>query len=518
MKLLRNFFVQALVFVATVLCMHSCSCDGDRSLEAKLKFISDDADFVVVVNLEKLMTEADITVEDDQLVLPDYLTKASSAIDKNMKKALNKVSDFKGLDFTQVVVAGWDIFDEGDYDPRTDKWVRGKARVMAIFNITDEDDFFKSVEAENSKATLEKDGDYKYVDMGGSYPRIYIKDKMAIMVEGKDDAEFIDERIEKAESKPLQEWKVKYLGNEENIATALIAGKAIDEVMGSEQSKTINRMLDAELSTVWVGIDASLKGPTLNASASVMDKEGKVLENKYAGVINTDLLKYVHPNDLLVVASGVKSMEGLSQVPDYMISSQLRPMVRALTGLTNVSTMMSFGPRTNQSISNFGPTSVRVTMALSANGSEVRDVYNYLCAWMEYVQVSMSSSYYMDEPVYGHQNDYPTTYSLTVPVGYSESMTINAELDGNTVIVSNETISRGGSVNYEASEFSGKALMVKGVLPKNLSQLKEFELPYGVVATLSMENTMKIDACVAMTGTDDKFLTALCNMISNFGK
>ncbi|MDE6396883.1 MAG: hypothetical protein K2K84_06405, partial [Muribaculaceae bacterium] len=422
MKLLRNYLFQTLLVVAAVLSLHSCSCSGPKTMEGKLDKVSDKAQLIVTVNIEKLFEQLDITVSDKGTIeLPSYITKCVNMIGAD-KKSLRKLTEFKGIDYTQAVIAGYDLDDDEYYDDEKEKWVSGDQFVMMIFNVSDEDDFVKSVKDADSNAWCGDSEGYTVVTTSdGHGPKFLIKDGLAYLVKDDISVSDLERRLEAAKDVPLASWKKDYLSADDSEVAVLLSGDIFDQLPKDAQ-RTLSMGMDVDLMTASLGYKGDLNGPTASVTCAFLDKDGNPVKLDFTKNIDTSLLKYVNENDLAVGAAGLSSLSRfktiLNQMGIYGMPSEVRRSLDKVLDFKDVTALFATGPLTDKSFMEWNNPAeeLRYTLAISVNPSDMSDLYGFVCDLMSLGSNDSVAVY--DNPEVGKpMANYPDKHTVRVQTG-----------------------------------------------------------------------------------------------------
>lgn len=534
-KLMRSYLFQFLLVVAAVITMHSCSCHGDDTLEGKLDKVSDKAQVVSILNLEQLMDQTEITTNDKgEIEFPSYLTKLMSAfMSSGQLRQINKVKEFRGLDFTQVVFAGYDLDDSGEYDYEKDKFIKGSAFQMLIFNVKDEDDFIKSVKELDKTAWSGDNDGYTVVTTANSKgPKFLIKGSLAYMVDEDVTPKELEDKIDKAKETPLSEGKKEYLNREGNVIAAIVSGPIFDMLPKATRTP-LTMAIDIDLSTAMLGISAKLDGPTVSANFALLDKEGKPAPLKVASPINPEILSFVNENDLLVGAIGISSLDYINRIPDSngyagQEIQGIKEMLKPFADFKEITVMFAAGLKTDKPVTDLGNfNDFRLTLALNSKSGDMNNLYGYVCDYMNAIEQE-SEGIETPEPVIGRPSrNYGDEYSVSFKVATSydyytdtytyETFNLYTKKSGNTVVISNAPISKKGSKNFTTEDVKDKTSFLKVILPKDLPNLKGMKIPTGAIFTAYAGQTSESEFTLSLTGTDKKFIPAIAEMILNAG-
>ncbi len=532
MKLLRNYLFQTLLVVAAVLSMHSCSCGGAKSMEGKLDKVSDKAQVIVALNIEKLFDQLDITVSDKGTIeLPSYITKCVNLMGGD-KKAVRQLTEFKGIDFTQAVFVGYDLDDQGHYDDDKEKWVNGDSFMMMIFNVSDEDDFVKSVKDADSQAwSGESEGYTVLTTSDGRGPKFLIKDGLAYLVDDDTSVKDLERRLEAAKDVPLASWKKDYLSGDDAELAVLLTGDIFDQ-MPREFQSSLASSVDIDIMTASMGFKGDLDGPTASLTGALFDKDGNPAKLDFTEKIDTSLLKYVHENDLAVGACGLNSLSRLKTLINRMgvngMPTELENSMNKILNFKDLTMMFAAGPLNDKSFMDWNNPAeeMRFTMAVSGKPNDMSDLYNFVCEIMD-INSNDSTAYYGAPELGKPVSTYPDKYSVRVMTGGRYNWEIDdyeytymnfyAQKQGNTIVFSNAPIADKGSNNFTAAEFADKTSMFKFVMPKNLPNLGGIKLPNGFVFSCWGGDTAEGTAQLSITGTEEKIVPALVEMAMSFG-
>ena len=169
MKLKRLFSPFMLVAFAMAAVMSSCTNKAETIEDKLKKYVSDDVDVVVALDLKRTLEAAEISSnEDGSLELPGYLNSfVKDVLSSSDKKQLNKFLDFKGFDWSNTVMG---IKIEGK---EADK-IEG----LLVFSVKDDDEFADAIENETELSKDEEDG---YIVLSDKSGCVLVKGKVGFM-------------------------------------------------------------------------------------------------------------------------------------------------------------------------------------------------------------------------------------------------------------------------------------------------------------------------------------------------
>jgi len=563
-KLHRNYFLQALLFVLAVVGMNSCSCNSKETIEDKLTYlVSDDADVIMTGDISRALSALEISVKDDKLVLPDYLLDfVSTAGGRRSARELDESTDLiKGIDYTNAIVA---LRFEGEVPD-----------MLISFNVTDEDEFYKSLTDINEDFDIEESGDYKVIT-NNEKAAFLIKDNLATFViehgnpaDVDDAVELLDKWIAKAEESPLADWKKSYL-TQPAIFSAWYGFGMLNEANPYAMQKLQEQLdaagVDFKFDELSCGIRLDLAGSSAKANITMFDSNGEVMKNPCAGTFDTSLLDYAISTDYVAasVAINEKGINSFVKAFRTIISKEIESRrnsayydswdeqyISQLTEMSNVvvslaesfdgNAMVALGtaPGVTLSGSNFTePSTYHFVAAVKCKPGKTRQIYDLLCQGLDAACASSANNYY-DAPIAADSvavapaaeavevaapaANFGDSYSnrMRVQNGYNSNydpiytyINLYAKIEGNTIVFSNAPISRNGGSNFDRNVFGSNATAVQINLDKDSPLLSAFDLPCGVDATITATDTFDMD--ITFSGTSQNFVPALVKIINGF--
>ncbi len=519
MKLKRFFSPVMLMAVAIAGIFASCSNEA-ASIEDKLtKYVSDDTDVIVTINVDRALAAGEVTKnEDGVLELPDYLNDAvKDALSKKDRKFLDAALEFKGLDWTNTVIAA-KMKTKDDYV--------NLRNMLIIFSISDADEFIQSIEDyPKSKFSLDEEGEDGFTVVSNKDAAILINGNVGFIAFDNDgpckatkSASIIKEWEDAAGEKQLAQWKVEQL-KAQKIGNVLINCKFIAKLVEKEMDSARERkMAEAfqldKLEDICYLMNFDIEGATTSAEAKLLDKDGKefVHPAPKLGKIDASLLAYASSNDLFAGALATGDLTQLinTYVDAGMISNadaaEAKKMVK---NLNNATIFVSGGPADGvRSFSkpNFGNWHL-VAAVKFENSNNAKNFIDLLSAQLgNQLNVDENGNMSLSIPTdYSYQYN-PYTYEYeSVPISYQ---TIYIKHSGNELAISNTSITKANSSRFNAKDFAGKTFAFGAVVAKENPLLTQFNVPFGakVQASASVSSAA---ASISLTGTKDNFIPAI---------
>lgn len=555
-KLHKNYFLQALLFVLAVVGMNSCSCNSKDTIEDKLNYlVPDNADIILTGDISRAMSALEISAEDGKIVLPEYfLDFVSTTVDRRAAREIEENTDYiKGIDFTNAIMA------MRLADRRPD--------VVAAFNITDEDEFYNALTDINEDFEIEESGDYKVITYD-ERAAFLIKDGLATVffeegepLEVDDAVEALDKWIAKVEESPLADWKKTYLTQPAIFGAWYNIGTLSD--LEPKAKREFQNLLDAQnidlkLADLSCGLRFDLAGPSAKANFTLFEKDGEIVKNPCAGTFDTALLDYATPTDYVAasVAFSDKGMKNFINAYKSIINQQINERrqspyydswdeqyISELQGISEIVTniaesfdgnaMVAMGTASDATLSGsdlLDPNTYHFVAAVKCKPGKAREIYNMMCMGIDAAcaQSAETTDSAMVAPtaevapaVVPAAKDYADSYNNRIRFenGYDSNynstysyIDLYAKIEGNTIIFSNASISRKGGSNFDRNIFGSNAIALQVNLDKDSPLLKAFDLPCGINATITATDTFDMD--ITFSGTSQNFVPAIFKIIS----
>lgn len=525
MKLKRLFSPFMLVAFAMAAVMSSCTNKAETIEDKLKKYVSDDVDIVVALDLKRTLEAAEISSnEDGSLELPGYLNSfVKDALSSSERKNLNKFLDFKGFDWTNTVMGIKVEGKEAD-----------KMEALLVFSVKDDDEFADAIENETDLSKDEEDG---YIVLSDKEGCVLVKGKVGFMAFNQKGVcksgsaiEMVEAWEDAADDKEIAQWKIDKL-KEEKVAKVLMSMKAPMNIAKNDLSDREYDQLKSlgldKLSDAYLYADFDLNGPTASLGFKVLADGGKEFKvpGLNLGTIDASLLDYANSNDIAAAAIATGDLNELVDkfVNMGLISGSDVSNARQFTQLASGATLMVAGGPAN-GLSSFMNSdylgnwhivaAVRFSSQSNADtflslmqsliGSEINSdgAGNMSMS----VPTSVESRYNYD--TYEYEN-YPTNFK-----------TIYIKHDGKDVVVSNAPISRSGSCSIDRNIFSGKTMAFAIDMPKSNSVMAQLGMPFGAKAVLNGTSSTA-DLSVSITGASGKLIPTLFKFIyenmDNFG-
>lgn len=498
--------------------MTLASCGNNTSVSDKIKeYIPDDCMMVVSGDVERALGQLNCkTNSDGQIELPDELSQLTS-----YDKDINKLLDFKGIDWNNVVVG---VRDKGE-----------KLSALVIFSVTDIDTFCKSMKDAEDDETLEVDKDGDYTTFGDKRHVIALKDNLGFLaikngtlVKQSKAASTIDEWRDNAKESPLADWKLDYM-TQNRIFNMLIDGKKVGNMLMDFMPYGINSLPSMEyLTKGFMGFHMDADGPQITMGGEFMDADGKTKTIPQAGSFDASLLAYASPKDIMAFGTGFGSTKdmalGFGALPG--MNKQMLEQLQAVYDLFDGSSLMGaagplngLGSFTDPQYDNWH--FVAAAKLKGDNASKAKDLIAMLAAAADSAAVT-GNEMVLNIPVKYSYDDFDYEYSE--PDFYGDDYVQQPKItygklyikqEGDVLVVSNAPISK-QSNSFKAGEFEGKCGEFQFALTK--SDLKEYsglEIPFGVSFVVDApKGGGSCSAVLALTDTEGSIYD---NLVKVFG-
>ncbi len=498
--------------------MMLASCGNNTSVSDKIKeYIPDDCMMVVSGDIERALGQLNCkTNSDGQIELPDELSQLTS-----YDKDINKLLDFKGIDWNNVVVG---VRDKGE-----------KLSALVIFSVTDIDTFCKSMKDAEDDETLEVDKDGDYTTFGDKRHVIALKDNLGFLaikngtlVKQSKAASTIDEWRDNAKESPLADWKLDYM-TQNRIFNMLIDGKKVGNMLMDFMPYGINSLPSMEyLTKGFMGFHMDADGPQITMGGEFMDADGKTKTIPQAGSFDASLLAYASPKDIMAFGAGFGSTKdmalGFGALPG--MNKQMLEQLQAVYDLFDGSSLMGaagplngLGSFTDPQYDNWH--FVAAAKLKGDNASKAKDLIAMLAAAADSAAVT-GNEMVLNIPVKYSYDDFDYEYSE--PDFYGDDYVQQPKItygklyikqEGDVLVVSNAPISK-QSNSFKAGEFEGKCGEFQFALTK--SDLKEYsglEIPFGVSFVVDApKGGGSCSAVLALTDTEGSIYD---NLVKVFG-
>ena len=498
--------------------MMLASCGNNTSVSDKIKeYIPDDCMMVVSGDVERALGQLNCkTNSDGQIELPDELSQLTS-----YDKDINKLLDFKGIDWNNVVVG---VRDKGE-----------KLSALVIFSVTDIDTFCKSMKDAEDDETLEADKDGDYTTFGDKRHVIALKDNLGFLaikngtlVKQSKAASTIDEWRDNAKESPLADWKLDYM-TQNRIFNMLIDGKKVGNMLMDFMPYGINSLPSMEyLTKGFMGFHMDADGPQITMGGEFMDADGKTKTIPQAGSFDASLLAYASPKDIMAFGAGFGSTKdmalGFGALPG--MNKQMLEQLQAVYDLFDGSSLMGaagplngLGSFTDPQYDNWH--FVAAAKLKGDNASKAKDLIAMLAAAADSAAVT-GNEMVLNIPVKYSYDDFDYEYSE--PDFYGDDYVQQPKItygklyikqEGDVLVVSNAPISK-QSNSFKAGEFEGKCGEFQFALTK--SDLKEYsglEIPFGVSFVVDApKGGGSCSAVLALTDTEGSIYD---NLVKVFG-
>lgn len=508
MKIFRSYFFQALLFVAAVVAMQSCSCNKLESPADKLDdCVPDDVDMVIVGDVARVLEQAGIGVKDGGLELPGYLTDAIDFFNGDSEIVAETLGTDIGIDWTNAVFAAKGI-STGDPD------------AIICFNVTDEDKLYSAMEGLSDK--IEKDQEDDYITIGDHSGSILIKDHTGWMVmsdgrplAGEKAVKMLEKWREKAQKKPLADWKKQYL-TQQAAVTMLISGR---EIRDREANQGAMLVTGEPMAGSWIGATVDFDGSSLRCAMTMFGKDGKTLPDNMVGAINTDLLKYAGKDALVAVAGNLKPV-AISTIAARELSS-IRNDYRYHGYYYSTSHYLEMKEKFWEQI----PTHVNGTVMAFVGMDHQHKPSVTVAVECKSAQAAQELESSLREMVMSKEGQIDVPVEVPAAEGDSIAQPVRAypytpeqlgcytRTDGNVLVVSTEPAQQGANNRFDADVFNGKGVAAQVIFDNKGDLLGGYDLPYGMDIKASAGTDMDVKASVTLTDTQMNIIPAFVKTI-----
>lgn len=499
--------------------MTLASCGNSSSVSNKIKeYIPDDCMMVMSGDVERALGQLNCkTNSDGQIELPDELSQLTS-----YDNDINKLLDFKGIDWNNVVVG---VRDKGE-----------KLSALVIFSVTDIDTFCKSMKDADEGDGLDVEDVDGYTTVGDKNHVIALKDKLGFMaikngrlVKRSKVAATIDEWRDNAKESPLADWKLDYM-TQNRIFNMLIDGKKMSNmILADMMPYGINSLPSMEyLTKGFLGFHMDADGPRITMGGEFMDADGKTKTIPQAGSFDASLLAYASPKDIMAFGTGFGSTKDMAQGFGALpgMNKQMLEQLQAVYDLFDGSSLMGaagplngLGSFTDPQYDNWH--FVAAAKLKGDNASKAKDLIAMLAAAADSAAVT-GNEMVLNIPVKYSYDDFDYEYSE--PDFYGDDYVQQPKItygklyikqEGNVLVISNAPVSK-QSNSFKAGEFEGKCGEFQFALTK--SDLKEYsglEIPFGVSFVVDApKGGGSCSAVLALTDTEGSIYD---NLVKVFG-
>lgn len=516
MKLKRLFSPFMLVAFAMAAVMSSCTNKAETIEDKLKKYVSDDVDIVVALDLKRTLEAAEISSnEDGSLELPGYLNSfVKDVLSSGEKKKLNKFLDFKGFDWSNTVMGIKIEGKEAD-----------KMEALLVFSVKDDDEFADAIENETELSKDEEDG---YIVLSDKHGCVLVKGKVGFMAFNQKGVcksgsaiEMVEAWEDAADDKEIAQWKIDKL-KEEKVAKVLMSMKAPMNIAKNDLSDREYDQLKSlgldKLSDAYLYADFDLNGLTASLGFKVLADEGKEFKvpGLNLGTIDASLLDYANSNDIAAAAIATGDLNELVDkfVNMGFISGSDASNARQFTQLASGATLMVAGGPANglSSFTNPDLGNWHIVAAVRFSSQSNADTFLSLMQSLIGSEINSDGAGNMSMSVptaVGSRYNYDTGEFEEYPLAYK---TVYIKHDGKDVVISNAPISRSGSCSIDRGVFSGKTMAFAIDMPKSNSVMAQLGMPFGAKAVLNATSSTA-DFSVSITGPSGKFIPTLFKFV-----
>lgn len=538
MKLLQRFSFQALIFTAALVLMQSCGCSNGSVTQRMDRVVNDDDQFVITGDIARALEQLDIEVKEGKLVLPEYIM---DLIDNMGARAADqfeeRLDEFKGLDYTSVVVAG--------------RMTKSGMNAILSLGVSDADALYDFIE--DTGANVDKEENDGYVTIGDRHGDMLVKDGEGYMVmkngewlSGNKAIRELENRFDDARQNPLAAWKKDYLA-ETSVFSYWVAAEMIKDLSERQWEKlqdAADKVPGLNLKNMSMAGRVNLEGDALKGNITVFSGE-KVMKTPFGENIDSDLLKYTNETDMVVLGGALNNKtinmiriaanksfdEEISYYENelrdaeereangydyYDMASYCRSTVNRqkesrklfnnIADAVKGSGIVAYGIKANTKMEDLEGDDVYnkfhfVAAVKCKSGSGKKMMEDVLAAWRE--NVGADSLYNVTTNKNG--------YVISVKEG---DMKFYMELDGDNFVVSNESIENAGKCPFDKDLFKDAWLAGQVIADADIALLKEYDLPSGLNAKGTMKE-MSLDYEISFPGSKKKFVPTLVEIIEN---
>lgn len=525
MKFKRIFSPLTLVAVAMMAVFASCSEKAETTEDKVKKYMSDETDVIVAVDLSRGLDAVDVTAnEDGSLEKPDYLNKLiNDFLSNGAKKDLNKVFDFQGFDWSNTV-----------FGMRFKNLKEGNIEGLLVFSLVDDDDFEKSLTEETD---FEKDD-----EKVEGYTVYKFKKELCILVDGKvgfialnkkgpckasTSAELINKWKDEADDKGIADWKVDFLKTQK-VGNVLVRTKEIYDAVRDEakdEMRAFDKLGFDQLKDGYLGMSFDLQGTSMAFEAKLFDKEGKDMKipAMFNGKIDDSLFAYANSTDIVMGAFAVGDVSKLldAYVEAGIINANDISQAKPIFNLFNNSTVfVAAGPAagersfTRPDLGNWHLVAA-AHFSSASNARQALDMLKEMSSGEINSDASGNNLSFSMPTDRDYRYDYSTGEYTYVPSAYK---TFYIKLDGQNIIISNSAIAATNSCKLDRSALKGKTCAIVAGMDKNYNLLAKYGFPFGFKATATNSGSSG-NFTFALTGINGKLIPVLCKFIyENQGK
>ena len=514
MKILRNYFFQALVFVVTVILMQSCSCNEGTAADRVRKVASDKTDIIVAGDVRKFMEQAEVEVKDGRLVLPQYFVDFMSSVsdDRYIADDIDEIESVRtGIDFSSCVVAASVSRAGGDF--------------VFSFGIDDVDEFYAFLQQTGNRMEMSKIGGYTII--GDRYGSMVIDGKDAYMVFRNGDlmknekaVTSLEKWFQEAKETPVEDWKVNYL-TENTVLSAWMSNEALrktDPKDWQELKELVENVPGVKIPNLSLGISFDIEGATATGNLTVFDGD-QVMKSPFGGEFDTNLLKYT-TNEDVVIYGGALNEQAIGNIR-MLINNELNSELKSYQDeLRNGYTSPEWCQRQIASITTAKnlfnticeSTGGSVMMAFGGDFSDVTKLMNNPQNAMHFVMAANckpgQAAKVLAEIVKVMNEIAPGSMTL---VGNKATMkiddfTVYVEVEGNNLVASNAKITTNGKISGDVFVNTWLAGQVR--VDKNNPVMKLVSMPFGVEISGKAVD-MSLNFTMSFPGSDKKFIPTI---------
>lgn len=495
---MKKISFSLLAVTVLTICTWLTSCSNKyESVEDQCKtFIPDDVEFVLNVDLSRLIDATDSEVGKDGALelsepVEDLLRKAGG---RDVRAFLENLAEFKGCAYTNLLIAA-------NFD---------KQKALVILPVSDEDAFIKSV-LDISRLDFDKEPDVDgYKTIESNHLGVLVKDNLAFIainsdgpMRGQKAVNLIDTWREKAADEHIADWKIDYLAKT-NATTLLVNVDAWMQI-----AKSITRgAANLALSDIpdWTGIAFDIDKEQLKFSADYFKKDGSEFKTPYLKKFDTDLLDYATAEDIAVMGAGFDTKEFneliINAIRNERASDSEIAEARKVLGMFNGQFMIAAGP--TDGLNSFGRASIdnwHFVLAAKGNGNALR----------AYIAQNLGKDFESDGSI-----ELPTGGEYDWEQGiYVQHMTKFYTIASDDIFVfSNAQISKAGNSKVDKSVFADSSVAFWAALDRNNAMLENLKIPFGLMLTgTCLENGSNAEIALKVTGTDKSPVDAVVDAI-----
>lgn len=533
MKVIKRIF-GLMPLVAAILLLAGCSSSEKREASSMLEtVVSDNTEFVVVVNFNKFFEQSEIKVENGEIVLPDYLKRYTGLLGGSPLSELNSI---QGIDYDNLVFA---------FDGLNNREMEG----VMMFGLKDEASFINSMEQINEDIKTGREGGF--TTLGDGQTTLLIRDNIVYavlsdkgIVSAKESFAYLEDKFDAAASSPLSGWKKNYLTSSKVVNVLVKADYILDaygKSFGAEDYDFLKAAGVEEIKDGYFGFYFNMDGPSIRFGASGFAQNGEPVKSDLNGKFNRKMMDYAYPTDMLAFGWSMnekgyklfkKSLKEVFNAPatSYGISSSQKEMIEAIVDeysgypaeyLSDGGLFMSGGFAANTTLNNFeasSPNSYHILASFDLKQDKAAEALREMNEIMsEFTAAAGGKS---GETTFGDLKQ--TVYTIPFvsdgdifgATDTPRDIKIYVAMDGNILLLSNDVIKKSRNV-FKPEIFEGcmTAFELLVTPDSEIGSLLGGKL--GIEADMTSRND-EGEFVLTFTGSDTNFLRTLVELVSTY--